>query len=277
MNFLGLDDFLKAALREDVGTSDVTTLCCIPENAKSRGRFIAKESGVVCGTEIMRRVFELTDREITLTVLKNDGESVEPGHVIAHIAGPSRGILSGERVALNLLQRMSGIAARTREAVRAVAGTDAKICDTRKCTPGLRVLEKYAVRTGGGHNHRFNLSDGILIKDNHITAAGGIKQAIEAVRHSAPHTLKVEIECETPEQVRQALDAKADIIMLDNMTTELTRECVRLIGGAAVTEASGNMGGRDLREVALTGVDYISVGALTHSVRAMDISLKLYD
>lgn len=274
MDFLGLDEFLLSALREDIGTGDITSISCIPAENVSVGRFVAKEGGVVCGIEVAERVFYLLDPKVKLIPRMRDGMCAQKGDVIAEISGPSRSILTGERVALNLMQRMSGIATRTAEAVAAVSGTGARITDTRKSTPGLRILEKYAVRVGGGQNHRFNLSDGVLIKDNHIAAAGGIAKAVEAVRNTAPHTLRIEVETETLEQVREALDAKADIIMLDNMTAERMREAVELIKGRALTEASGNMGERDLREVAVTGVDLISVGALTHSVKAMDISLR---
>ncbi|MBR5381382.1 MAG: carboxylating nicotinate-nucleotide diphosphorylase [Oscillospiraceae bacterium] len=274
MNFLGLDDFLKEALREDIGTGDITTEACVPESAVSRGEFRAKASGVVCGTDVLRRVFALLDARVSVTVLICDGGHVEKGGVIAKIEGPSRSILTGERVALNLLQHMSGIATAAAEAAEAVKGTGASIADTRKTTPGMRVLEKYAVKTGGGSNHRFNLSDGVLIKDNHISAAGGIKNAVAAVRGNIPHTLKVEVETETLEMVEEALEAGADIIMLDNMTVPQMKEAVALIAGRALTEASGNMGERDLREVAETGVDIISIGALTHTVKALDISLK---
>ena len=274
MNYIGLDKLILDALSEDLGTGDITTESCIPETAVSTGFFRAKMNGVFCGMAVLERVFRLVDEEITVTPLVHDGDEVKKGDDIAKITGPSRSVLYGERVALNLVQHMSGIATATRKAVNAVEGTGAVIVDTRKMTPGLRVLEKYAVKAGGGRNHRFNLADGILIKDNHIVAAGGIAQAIEAVRRNAPHTLKIEIETETADQVRQALDAGADIIMLDNMSVEDMRACVKLIDHRAITEASGNMGERDLREVAETGVDIISIGALTHSVAALDISLK---
>ena len=204
----------------------------------------------------------------------SDGVSVKKGDIIAEVFGPSRGILTGERVALNLMQRLSGTATATAKAVSEVAASNAKIVDTRKATPGLRVLEKYAVRTGGGHNHRFNLADGVLIKDNHIAAAGGIANAISAARQAVPHVMKIEVETETLDEVQQALDAGADIIMLDNMSNAMMREAVSLINGRALTEASGNMGEKNLSEVAETGVDYISIGALTHSVKSLDISLK---
>lgn len=274
MNTLGLDALLTAALQEDVGTGDITTESCIPPEAVSRGRFLAKEDLVLCGLDVAKRVFELTDPTLSFTALRRDGELVKKGEYFAEVSGCSRSILTGERVALNLMQRMSGIATRTAQAVSAVAGTKTRVVDTRKSTPGLRVLEKYAVRVGGGGNHRFNLADGVLIKDNHISAAGGIREAIAAVRQNAPHTLRIEVETETLEQVDEALGSGADIIMLDNMDNETMRIAVQRIAGRALTEASGNMGERDLRSVAETGVDFISVGALTHSVRSSDISLK---
>lgn len=274
MDFIGLDDFLLSALKEDIGTGDITTDSCISPKAVSKGRFIAKESGILCGMPVLVRVFELLDKAVAVNILLNDGASLNPGDIIAEIEGLSRSILKGERVALNLLQRMSGVASRTNAAARAVEGTNTRIADTRKTTPGLRALEKYAVKTGGGSNHRFNLSDGILIKDNHIAAACGIRNAVEGVRKNAPHTLRIEVETENLSQIDEALEAQADIIMLDNMTLEQMAEAVRHIGGRAITEASGNMGDKDLKAVADTGVDIISIGALTHSVRALDISLK---
>lgn len=274
MNTIGLDALLRAALEEDVGTGDITSESCIPADAVSRGGFRAKEDMVVCGLAVAQRVFALVDPSVVFTPLTADGAHAKKGDILARVEGCSRSILTGERVSLNLMQRMCGIATRTAEAVAAVAGTKARIVDTRKSTPGLRVLEKYAVRVGGGSNHRFNLADGILIKDNHIRAAGGITQAVEAVRVNAPHTLRIEVETETLDEVREALAAGADIIMLDNMDNDTMRAAVGIIAGRAITEASGNMGDRDLRAVAETGVDVISIGALTHSVRAADISLK---
>lgn len=274
MDYIGLDDFLLSALKEDVGTGDITTNCCIPVGNSSEAFFIAKEDGVICGIDIAQRVFNLVDEKITLIPKIKDGTSVKRGDIIAEVIGPSRGILTGERVALNLMQRLSGTATATAKAVSSVAGTSAKIVDTRKSTPGLRVLEKHAVRVGGGHNHRFNLSDGVLIKDNHIAAAGGIAAAVNAARAAVPHVMKIEVETETLDEVRQALEAGADIIMLDNMSIDLMAQSVALIGGKALAEASGNMGEKDLLEVAKTGVDYISIGALTHSVKSLDISLK---
>ncbi|MEL4105869.1 carboxylating nicotinate-nucleotide diphosphorylase [Oscillospiraceae bacterium WX1] len=274
MDDIGLDTLISTALLEDIGTGDVTTFSCVPAEASSKAVFIAKESGVFCGTTVLQRVFQLLDTRVDVTPLFQDGDHVDKGAIIAEIEGPSRSILTGERTALNFIQHLSGIATRTNEAVLRLQGTAAAIVDTRKTTPGLRVLEKYAVTCGGGRNHRFGLSDGVLIKDNHIVAAGGIQAAVEAARKNAPHTLKVEVETETLSQVAEALDAHADIIMLDNMTLEAMAEAVRFIDKRALTEASGNMGDRDLKAVAETGVDFISVGALTHSVRALDISLK---
>ena len=274
MTFIGLDDFLLSALREDIGTGDITTNSCIPENARSEGRFIAKDDGVFCGMEVLKRVFFLVDSTVEVKPMVAEGDCVKKGDVIALISGRSRSILSGERLALNLVQHMSGIATATNKAVKTVEGTRARITDTRKTTPGLRVLEKYAVKAGGGWNHRFNLADGVLIKDNHIAAAGGITAAVTMTRNNIPHTLKIEVETETLDEVKEALDAGADIIMLDNMSDELMRRAVELVGGRAMTEASGNMGERDLRKVAETGVDIISIGALTHTVKALDISLK---
>ncbi len=271
---LNLNDLIEKALKEDVGTGDITTLSTIPAEKTITGRFIAKENGILCGMEVVRSVFNFVDPTTKLSEMKKDGEKIEKGEVIATVSGFARSILTGERLALNLLQHMSGIATRTSEAVEKVKGTSARIADTRKTTPGLRVLEKYAVRCGGGSNHRFNLADGVLIKDNHIEAAGGITEAVSMARKNIPHTLKIEVEVETFEQLQEALDAGADIIMLDNMSNEDMKKAVEIVGGKALTEASGNMGEKDLRAVAETGVDLISIGALTHSVKALDISLK---
>lgn len=272
---LQLDDILTRALTEDVGTGDITTLTTVPEDRAIHGRYIAKKAGVVCGLPVIERTFALIDPAVRVTRHAAEGQAVEVGAVIAEVDGPARSILTGERTGLNLLQRLSGIATATAQAVASVAGTNARITDTRKTTPGLRVLEKYAVRIGGGSNHRFNLADGILIKDNHIQAAGSITAAVNAARAGAPHTLKLEVEVETFAQVEEALACRADIIMLDNMSLTDMAEAVRRIGGRAVVEASGNMGEKDLLAVARTGVDLISIGALTHTVKAMDISLRL--
>ena len=272
-----LDGILENALREDVGTGDITTLSTISPDRTITGKYIAKESGVICGLDVVRRVFALLDPSIVLEAHMQDGDAVAKGDIVAIVRGNARNVLTGERVGLNLLQHMSGVATQTARAVAAVAGTKAKIVDTRKATPGLRILDKYAVRAGGGGNHRFNLADGILIKDNHIVAAGGIASAVRAARENAPHVLKIEVEVENFAQLDEALSAGADIIMLDNMTIEDMRRAVEAVNGRALTEASGNMGDKtpaQLRAVAETGVDFISIGALTHSVRALDISLK---
>ena len=269
-----LDRIILNALEEDVGTGDITTESTIPEDRVAHGLYKAKESGILCGIGVAKRVFELIDPTIEFTALKKDGNPIEKGEIIAEVRGKATNVLTGERTGLNLMQRMSGIATRTAEAVKQVEGTNAKICDTRKTTPGLRVIEKYAVKVGGGTNHRFNLADGILIKDNHIVAAGSITAAVRAARENAPHTLKIEVEVETFEELNEALEAGADIIMLDNMSCEDMKKAVGIVAGRAITEASGNMGDRNLAEVAACGVDLISIGALTHSVRALDISLK---
>jgi len=290
LNIPELDNFLKSVLNEDIGTGDITTNACVPEDAVSYGAFIAKEPGVISGLVVAKRVFELLDETVNMTMLVNDGDAVGKGDTIAKITGSSRAILTGERTALNILQHMSGIATKTAEAVSEIQGTKTKILDTRKTTPGLRSLEKYAVRSGGGTNHRFNLADGVLIKDNHIKASGGITNAVNQVRQkqqekqvkikvsndsfSPPPIMLIEVETESLTQVKEALSTGADIIMLDNMPPEMMAEAVTIINGRALTEASGNMGERDLKTIAETGVDFISIGALTHSVKAMDISLR---
>lgn len=267
-------NIIDYALSEDIGTGDITTLSTIPAEKTAKGRFIAKEDTVICGLPICEMVFHTVDETVTFTPFYRDGDVLQKGTIIAEVEGNARSVLTAERTALNLLQRLSGVASRTAESVKSVAGTKAKIADTRKTTPGLRVLEKYAVKVGGGTNHRFNLADGILIKDNHIAAAGGITAAVRAAKANAPHTLKVEVEVENFTQLDEAIAAGADIIMLDNMTNADMAKAVELTAGRALLEASGNMGDKDLREVAETGVDIISIGALTHTVRAADISLK---
>lgn len=262
-------------LHEDVGFGDVTTMSTIPESEQGIGILYAKETGVVAGLPIAQQVFATVDPDLVFTAKVEEGARVEKGEQIAEVSGSVRSILSGERLALNLLQRLSGIATKTSEYVQAIAGTKARVVDTRKTTPGLRFLEKYAVRVGGGYNHRYALYDAVMIKDNHIKGAGGIAQAVAAARAAIPHTMTVEVEAETMAQVQEALDAGADIIMLDNMSTEQMAEAVRLIAGRAVVEASGGVTLETIRSIAETGVDVISVGALTHSVKAFDISLDL--
>ena len=268
------DDIILRSLEEDAPFGDITTDVTVAGDATASGVFRAKESGVLCGIDIARRTFELVGGEVAFVKKKADGDLLVKGDIVAEISGNAASILMGERTALNLMQRASGIATAARRAMQAVEGTQARITDTRKTMPGLRKLDKYAVRAAGAVNHRFSLSDGILIKDNHIAAAGGIAPAVRAAKRKAPHTLKVEVEVESLDGLREALEAGADIIMLDNMSCALMREAVEITAGRAVLEASGNMGERDLAEVAATGVDLISIGGLTHSVKALDISLK---
>jgi len=269
-----IDKIIELALSEDIGSGDITTISTIPAQTGAHGRFIAKQDTVICGLEIAKKVFCIIDPATVFTAHFNDGDKVKTGDVIAEVSGNARSMLTAERTALNIMQRLSGVAQRTAECVEMVSGTKAKIADTRKTTPGMRALEKYAVRTGGGTNHRFNLADGVLIKDNHIAAAGSITAAVANARKIIPHTLKIEVEVETFDQLNEALAAGADIIMLDNMSNADMAECVKITAGRALLEASGNMDKRNLREVAETGVDIISIGALTHTIKAADISLK---
>jgi len=274
LDYLLVDDIILRALKEDMPMGDITTESTVPEDETSCARLIAKEDMVVAGLEVFCRVFSLLDRNIYIERYVNDGDKVKTGTVILRISGNSRAMLKAERTALNLLQRMSGIATATRKYVDILEGTNAKIVDTRKTVPGLRYLDKMAVRIGGGTNHRFNLSDGVLIKDNHIKASGGITAAVKKAKERVPHTIKIEVETETMEQVKEALVAGADIIMLDNMKPEDMKEAVAYINGRALTEASGNITADNLAAVAKTGVDLISSGSLTHSVKAADISLR---
>ncbi len=276
-NFLAADDIIKNALIEDIGTGDITTTACIDQKSVSKANLISKDNGILCGLPVFARVLTILDNKITISAIKNDGDRIVPGDIIASVEGPSAAILTGERVALNFLQRLSGIATRTSQAVALVKGTKTKIVDTRKTTPGLRTLEKYAVRTGGGRNHRFNLADGVLIKDNHIKAAGSITNAVNRARSIAPHALRIEVECESIAQIDEALQAGVDTIMLDNMTLEDMTEAVAHINDQAFIEASGNMGSKNLSLIAALGIDYISIGALTNSVTALDISLRFVE
>lgn len=269
-----LNKIIDMALSEDLNTGDITTMSTVPETKMISGKFIAKSQGILCGIDIAKAVFAYIDPTIVLDNNFADGDIIKKGDIIATINGRAVSVLLGERLSLNLMQRLSGIATKTSEAVKKVSGFSVKILDTRKTTPGLRILEKYAIKVGGGYNHRYTLSDGILIKDNHIKAAAGIKKAVELARNFAPHTLKIEVEVETMEQVSEALEAGAEIIMLDNMSYEAMREAVAFINKKALVEASGNMDEKDLVKVAMTGVDFISIGALTNFVRPLDISLK---
>ena len=267
-------ELIEMALKEDMGTGDITTLSVIDAEREAHGIYKAKEDGIICGLDLISKVYHAISDDIHVVYHAKDGDEVKKGDIVAEVFGNAQILLSGERVGLNLVQRLSGVSTATRKAVESVKNYDAKIVDTRKTTPGMRVLEKYAVRVGGGNNHRFGLADGILIKDNHITAAGGISEAVSKAKANAPHTIKIEVEVESIDQAKEAVEAGADIIMLDNMTVEQMKACVEMIAGRALTEASGNMGERNLAEVASTGVDFISIGALTHSVKSLDISLK---
>ncbi|MFC8688201.1 carboxylating nicotinate-nucleotide diphosphorylase [Brevibacillus porteri] len=262
-------------LQEDVGFGDVTTISTIPESEQGVGILYAKEAGIVAGLPIAEQVFSTVDSTLVFEAKVEEGARIEVGQQIAEVSGSVRSILSGERLALNLMQRLSGIATKTSEYAAAVAGTKARVVDTRKTTPGLRALEKYAVRVGGGYNHRFALYDAVMIKDNHIKGAGGIAQAVAAARAVIPHTMTVEVEAESFEQVQEALAAGADTIMLDNMSLDQMVEAVQFIDGRAIVEASGGVSLETIGDIAKTGVDIISVGALTHSVKAFDISLDL--
>jgi nicotinate-nucleotide pyrophosphorylase (carboxylating) len=274
LNFDQIDRVIQMSLEEDMPFGDITTENIISEESVSKARFIAKESGVIAGLPVAERTFSLIDKRVVFTVLKPEGSLVEKGDIIATVEGPTIAILEGERTALNLLQRLSGVATRTHKLAALIEGTSAHVVDTRKTTPGLRYLEKYAVRVGGGQNHRFSLSDGVLIKDNHIAAAGGIKAAVSAVRGKIPHTIRIEVETENLDMVQEALEAGADIIMLDNMDNTQMAKAVELIAGRALVEASGDIDEARIRGVADTGVDIISVGRITHSVKSLDISLR---
>jgi nicotinate-nucleotide pyrophosphorylase (carboxylating) len=270
-----IKDLIVRALQEDVGPGDVTTEATVPADSVSTAEMLAKQDLVLAGLDVSREVFHSLDSDIEFTPLAKDGDRIKAGTVIARVAGSTRVLLTGERVALNLLQHMSGIATLTAMYVEKVRGLKAEVLDTRKTLPGLRQLEKYAVRLGGGKSHRFGLYDGVLIKDNHIKAAGSITKAIESARRLAHHLLKIEVETKNLEEVREALAAKADIIMLDNMSRDMMREAVKLVNGQALIEASGNVTHETVREIAETGVDLISSGSLTHSAPAADISMKI--
>lgn len=268
-----VDRLLRTALEEDIGSGDVTTAATIVPGTAARAQLVAKEDFVLAGIEVARRVFELLDPQVAFEGLIADGQSVRRGEVLAWLKGDAASLLQGERVALNLLQRLSGVATLTARFVNAVEGTGAIIVDTRKTTPGLRALEKYAVRAGGGGNHRMALYDGVLIKENHVAAAGGITAAVTRARRHAPHTLKIEVEVRDLAEVKEAMTAGADILLLDNMDLKQLKEAVEEVGGRAVTEASGGVNLDTVRAIAETGVDLISVGALTHSYRSVDISM----
>ena len=273
MNSFILDPILRRALEEDIGTGDITTMATVAPGTQASAELVAKEDFVLAGIAVARRVFELLDADTAFDCLKEDGESIKRGDVLAWIKGDAAVLLQGERVALNLLQRMCGVATLTAAFVREVEGTGAVIVDTRKTTPGLRVLEKYAVRMGGGGNHRMALYDAVLIKENHVAAAGGITAAVGRARERIPHTTKIEVEVRDQAEVAEALAVGADILLLDNMTPEELSAAVATVGDRAVTEASGGVNLETVRAIAESGVRLISVGALTHSYRAVDISM----
>nr|WP_317450107.1 carboxylating nicotinate-nucleotide diphosphorylase [uncultured Sellimonas sp.] len=268
------DKLIMQALEEDITSEDITTNAVMRERREGEVELICKEDGIIAGLWVFERVFTLLDPSTTVTLFVKDGDEVKKGQKMGVVTGDIRVLLSGERTALNYLQRMSGIATYTRSVAKLLEGTKTKLLDTRKTTPNMRIFEKYAVRTGGGYNHRYNLSDGVLLKDNHIGAAGSVKKAVELAREYAPFVRKIEVETENLEMVKEAVEAGADIIMLDNMSLEMMKEAVDYIDGRASTECSGNVTKENVAQLAAAGVDYISSGALTHSAPILDISLK---
>lgn len=268
------DDLILSALKEDITSEDITTNSVMPEFRLGEVDLICKEDGIIAGLGVFKRVFELLDENTTVTFVCSDGDSVKKGEKLGTVRGDIRVLLSGERTALNFLQRMSGIATYTRAVADLLKGTKTKLLDTRKTTPNMRVFEKYAVKVGGGYNHRYNLSDGILLKDNHIGAAGGVKEAVRMAKEYAPFVRKIEVEVENLDMLKEALEAGADIIMLDNMSADEMKEAVKLTAGKAQTECSGNVTKENIAMLTDIGVDYISSGALTHSSPILDLSLK---
>ncbi|HCB95570.1 MAG TPA: carboxylating nicotinate-nucleotide diphosphorylase [Ruminococcus sp.] len=276
LNSIYVDNLIKTALLEDINYLDTTTDYLIDEEQENSAKFLAKSDGILCGIEVALRVFEiLQPNGFETKIYKHDGDKLKKGDIIAEIHGKTRTILKGERTALNLIQHMSGVATATNKAVELVKGTNASIADTRKTLPGLRPIQKYAVTVGGGRNHRYNLSDAAMLKDNHIDAGGGIANAVAKLKKRLGHMTKIELEVRNLDELKQALAADVDVIMLDNMTPEMMKEAVKITDGKALLEASGNITDETLKEVAQTGVDIISMGALTHSVTAFDISLKI--
>lgn len=270
-----VDNIITTALMEDINYIDESADNLIPEEHKSSAYYVAKDTGVVCGIEVAKRVFELAGGDVVFNILMKDGTKVKKGDIIATLEGSTLTLLKGERTALNLLQHMSGIATATNKCVELVAGTKASVTDTRKTLPGLRALQKYSVTVGGGKNHRFNLSDAAMLKDNHIDAYGGITPAVTALRQKIGHTVKIEVEVRTLDELKEALENNVEIIMLDNMTNDDMKKAVEITAGRALLEASGNVTADNIRSVAETGVDIISLGALTHSVKCFDISMKI--
>ncbi len=271
---MNADEHILLTLREDITSEDITTNSVMPCYRAGEVELICKQDGIIAGLEIFKRVFELLDSETEVTLYAKDGDAVANGQKLGIVRGDIRVLLSGERTALNYLQRMSGIATYTNKIAKLLEGTKTKLLDTRKTTPGMRVFEKYAVKVGGGYNHRFNLSDGILLKDNHIGAAGGVKEAVRMAKEYAPFVRKIEVEVENLDMLKEALDAGADIIMLDNMSVEDMKTAVELVSGRAETECSGNVTKENVARLVDIGVDYISSGALTHSAPILDLSLK---
>ena len=271
---LHFDEAILNALKEDIPWEDVSANAVVSEGAKGSAQLLAKADGVLAGLHVFARTFCLLDEDMQVVLHKNEGDEVKKGELVAEVTGNMRAILSGERTALNFLQRMSGIATYTRRAVKLLEGSKTKLVDTRKTTPNLRVFEKYAVGIGGAGNHRFNLSDGVLLKDNHIGAAGGVKKAVEAAKAYAPFVRKIEVEVENLDMCREAVEAGADIIMLDNMSVEDMKAAVKMIDGRALTECSGNITKENIAKIVETGVDFVSSGALTHSAPILDLSLK---
>lgn len=271
---LNADELILSALREDITSEDITTNSVMREYQLGEVELICKQDGVIAGLDVFKRTFELLDSKTEVTFTKKDGDTVKNGDKIGVVRGDIRVLLSGERTALNYLQRMSGIATYTRSIADLLKGSKTKLLDTRKTTPNMRVFEKYAVKVGGGYNHRYNLSDGILLKDNHIGAAGGVKEAVQMAKEYAPFVRKIEIEVENLDMLKEALDAGADIIMLDNMSVEDMKEAVKLVSGKAETECSGNVTKENVERLVDIGIDYISSGALTHSSPILDLSLK---
>lgn len=271
---VNVDEYIWNTLREDITSEDVSTNAVMPEDKQGRAELICKQDGIICGLDIFKRTFELLDETSRFETEVKDGDSVKAGQLIGVIYGDIKAILSGERTALNYLQRMSGIATITKEYMEELEGTSTTLLDTRKTTPNMRPFEKYAVTVGGATNHRYNLSDGVLLKDNHIGAAGSITKAVQMAKAYAPFVRKIEIETETLEQVQEAVDAGADIIMLDNMDNDMMKKAVEIIAGRAETECSGNVTKDRLKSIAEVGVDFVSCGALTHSAPIMDVSLK---
>lgn len=271
---LQVDHLILEALKEDISSEDVTTNAVMKEAVKGEVELICKQDGIIAGLEIFERVFKLLDAETKVTFFCKDGDKVTNGQLMGKVTGDIRVLLSGERVALNYLQRMSGIASYTRSVADLLEGTDTKLLDTRKTTPNMRIFEKYAVRVGGAYNHRYNLSDGVLLKDNHIGAAGSVTAAVKMAKEYAPFVRKIEVEVENLDMVREAVEAGADIIMLDNMSTEEMQKAISIIDGRAETECSGNVTKENIGRLTSLGIDYISSGALTHSAPILDISLK---